>query len=128
MIETYSHEKHFELIKDWNDARGQVGLEPWMLPEVGWVIGLQAAVFLVPINPQMTWLANWVVAPKISSADRGILLKRLFDAVEIEVRRKGFRILQTLGKAGHNMGRRLSFYGFVTAPGYYEFFAKNIGA
>lgn len=126
MIKPYSHEEHFELLKRWNDAREQYGLEEWMLPKFGLVAHDRAAAFLVTTDSPVAWIAHWTVAPELTKEERDLVIEELARALEAIAREKGFRLLQTLGKFGHNLSDRLRAHGFFEAEGAFTFFAKSL--
>lgn len=126
MIELYSHDAHFSILKEWNDSRGQLGLERWMLPDLGFVCDRKAIAFLVTTNSPVAWIAHWSVSPAEEKEERDELVLELAQVLEREATERGFRILQTLGKVGHNLERRLRELGFLEAAGQFTFFAKNL--
>ena len=126
MIEIYSHSKHFELMKSWNDARCQFGLEPWMLPDLGFVADNRAMAFLVTTNSPVAWFANWTVDPEATKSERVYLITDLIEELEKVSREKGFRLTQTLGKVGHGIEEILKINGYIAAKGEYSFFVKEI--
>lgn len=128
MIETYSHNEHFELLRDWNNARKQFGLERWMLPDFGLVIDDIAMAFLVTTNSPVAWIAHWSVRPELSKEDRDRAINDLTKEFEKISKEKGFRLLQTLGKSGFNLSYRLRKNGFIAADGEFTFFVKDLGA
>jgi hypothetical protein len=125
-IEKYSSTKHFQTLRRWNDVRGQVGLEHWMLPDLGFVAGDRAIAFLVTTNSPVAWIAHWTVDPELSKEQRDQVLDVLAAHIERVAKEKGFQIVQTLGKVGHNLSQRLEDRGYLSAPGPFTFYVKDI--
>lgn len=128
MIEMYSHEKHFELLKSWFDKRDMPGLERWMLPDLGLVLEKSALAFLVTTNSPVAWIAHWAVDPKLDRHSRDVAFCLLSKEMEHLAREKGFRLLQTIGLVGHHLSLSLRREGFLKANGAFNFFCKDIGA
>jgi hypothetical protein len=126
MITTYSHSKHFELLKSWYDQRDQLGLETWMLPDLGLVCDNKAIAFLVTTNSPVAWIAHWTVAPSLTKIERDTVFNELTLELEALAQSKGYRLLQTLGKVGHNLSTRLREHNFLEAPGEFTFFVKEL--
>ena len=126
MIENYSHDWHFERLKEWNDSRGQFGLEQYMLPDLGFVWNDRAIAFLVTTNSKVAWIANWTFDPSLRAWERDEATAELLSKIESVSRDLGFRFLQTLGRSGKRLADRLRANDFLEAPGEFIFFVKDL--
>jgi len=97
-----------------------------MLPDLGVVFDDVAMAFLVTTNSPVAWIAHWAVDPKLPKEDRDHAIAELTRELETLAKKKGYRLLQTLGKVGFNLSHRLRKNGFTAADGEYTFFVKEI--
>lgn len=126
MITPYVHAEHFKTLRLWNDARGQRGLEPWMLPDIGFVWNDNAMAFLVTTNSPVAWIAHWTVKPDLPRELRGEAFRALAGHAETFARERGFRLVQTLGKVGFQLSYDLRMTGYLAAPGEFLFLVKDL--
>lgn len=126
MIEGYKNEKHFSVLKAWNDARGQFGLEEWMLPKLGYVLDDKAIAFLVTTNSPVAWIAHWSVEPKLLRNERDLAFMTLAAHLEKEAYQMGFKLIQTLARVNRGLLTALKTRRFVSTPDLYTFLVKDI--
>lgn len=126
MIIPYEHKKHFSLLKEWNDARGQVGLEEWMLPDLGYVYDDKAIAFLVTTNSPVAWIAHWTVKPFLSREDREISFNALSGHLEKDAQKMGFKLIQTLARVHRHLLKDLESRGFLSDHESYKFLVKDL--
>lgn len=127
MIHQYDHKKHFEMLKSWNDSRGQCGLEEWMLPKLGFVLEGQAIAFLVTTNSPVAWIAHWTINPTIKGLDnREVIFMTLSRHIEKEAQHMGFKLIQTLARVNRGLLTTLKKRGFIATEDLYTFLVKDI--
>lgn len=126
MVTAYTHKEHFELLKAWNDARCQYGLEQWMLPDLGFVSDIGAMAFLVTTNSPVAWMDNCAVNPTLNRTERDVAVAELIACLEQVSKDKGYRLVQAIAKADLGLAALLSNSGYTTSPGVFKYFVKQL--
>ena len=120
----YDPRLHFEQVRQWNAAHGEVML-PDALPQSGFIIPGKAAGFLYRTDSCLAWIESLVASPDIKGAERGQAIDAVVLAVCEEGRRLGFRILM-----GHTVldavVQRAQRLGFIYVQGGFHMIAMSL--
>lgn len=116
-IERYQHKKHGLVVRSWLASRGIPMPAEELLFDTGFIVDWKAVGFLCKTNSKTAYIDQVATRPGLPTVEKEQLLSKLFERLEMEARRCGFKHLLALA-GSKNMGLRFIKRGFFPAGSY----------
>ena len=123
MIEIYSHDQHYNLLRSWLAAHDIIVPPKDLFSDIGLCVNRKAIGFLFLTNSPQAYMDNIAADPKIDKSLRDSNLRVLTDALTAIAQQKGVKILNTLTSLA-TMKERLYDMNFKRLPDNYAFYTK----
>lgn len=125
MIERYTHDKHYDMVKQWLFFRGMGVPEKDMFSSYGLCVNNAAIGFLFLTNSKQAYIDNIAANPEKTEAERDHSLTTLIKALELAAIEKGSTFVSVLANIP-TMKKRFVWSGYKKHNDY-SLFYKNIG-